>query len=220
MSSTLRGSERLPDDFYITPYWCVHRLLENSLAGLSELSKGVWLDPCAGDGAIQKAAIKFYDSKGPNWYCVEKQAQLINDLSLGFYNIDEWETDDFFSRAIREDIKSYLKSVGRERFDVVLTNPPFAHAQAFIKSSLRISRKVAMLMRLNYLAPKKRSKWLRNNMPDIFVLPNRPSFDGGGTDSIEYCWMVWDSDFPSKTGSIEILELTSLDERKQLGEIE
>lgn len=32
---------------------------------------------------------------------------------------------------------------------------------------------------------------MRSHTPDIYVLPNRPSFSGKGTDSIEYAWFVW-----------------------------
>ena len=33
--------------------------------------------------------------------------------------------------------------------------------------------------------------WMRENTPCVFILPNRPSFTGNGTDAAEYGWFVW-----------------------------
>ena len=46
MSATNRGAVRNEHDFYPTPAWCVHRLLE-----AVPLPAGRWLEPCVGDGA-------------------------------------------------------------------------------------------------------------------------------------------------------------------------
>ena len=64
-------------------------------------------------------------------------------------------------------------------------------------------------------------------MPKIYVLPNRPAFKGytskdpkkntkaaGSTDSIEYAWFGWRRDEDSRTGSIELLDLTPIEERR------
>jgi hypothetical protein len=42
-------------------------------------------------------------------------------------------------------------------------------------------------------------------MPDIYVLPNRPDFSGGGGDSCEYAWFVWS---PFARGSVSVLPTT------------
>jgi hypothetical protein len=55
-------------------------------------------------------------------------------------------------------------------------------------------------------------------MPDIYVIPNRPSFTGGKTDSIEYAWFVWSkyNDYgKNSSGKIVILETTPANIRKK-----
>jgi hypothetical protein len=44
-----KTSKRLKDDAYLTPPWCVHRLLEVDALGLPG---GRWLEPAAGPGRI------------------------------------------------------------------------------------------------------------------------------------------------------------------------
>lgn len=50
MSATGRSDVRVESDYYPTPAWCVHRLLE-----AVRLPGGAWLEPCVGDGAIVRA---------------------------------------------------------------------------------------------------------------------------------------------------------------------
>jgi len=100
-------------------------------------------------------------------------------------------------------------------FDVVLTNPPFMLAQEVLEKSLKLAKVVALLLRLNYLESEKRASFLRDFVPDVYVLPNRPSFIGGGrTDSIAYAWFVWNISKKNKSGSLQILASTPKTERK------
>jgi len=73
-----------------------------------------------------------------------------------------------------------------------------------------------MLLRLNYLGTTERNDFFRHMMPDISVLPERPSFDGKGTDSIEYAWFVWGPEGTRKRrqGHIQVLDSTPLEIRK------
>ena len=55
--------------------------------------------------------------------------------------------------------------------------------------------------------------------PDLYVLPNRPSFTkNGNTDSIEYAWFVWGHDRYVSGGQArpsvwKLLDLTPKEER-------
>jgi hypothetical protein len=70
---------------------------------------------------------------------------------------------------------------------------------------------------VNYLASNKRAAFMQENCPDVYILPNRPSFSGaGGTDSIEYAWMVW-RPMPgsgNRVGMLQVLDTTPKAERK------
>jgi hypothetical protein len=103
-------------------------------------------------------------------------------------------------------------------YQVILTNPPFSLAPQFIERSLDAAcRYVVMLLRVNYLGSEIRNDFMRRHAPDLYVLPNRPSFKlTGETDSIEYGWFVWDKENLNRdSGLVRVLKTTPLGERKK-----
>ena len=78
-------------------------------------------------------------------------------------------------------------------YQCIVTNPPFSLAFDFCKHAVNICPEVFFLLRLNFLASKKRKFWFINNTPSaLFILSKRPSFDGsGGTDMTDYAWYYW-----------------------------
>jgi hypothetical protein len=79
----------------------------------------------------------------------------------------------------------------------------------FIERALREAPEdadVAFLLRLNFLGSQRRAAFHRSFPSDVYVLPRRPSFTGGGTDATEYCWMVWGAE---RGGRWSILEIES-----------
>lgn len=189
MSATNRGGHRSPADFYATPAWCVERLLE-----AVELPGGKWLEPAAGDGAIVRAAGR-------------------DDVSWDLWELRDSERPALKRSAPRASVRigDFLAAaregdLGEARYDVAITNPPFRLAQEFIDACLGCADTVVMLLRLNYLASKARWGFMSTHTPDVYVLPNRPSFTGGGTDSIEYAWFVWGRE-PRSEGRVKVLGL-------------
>jgi hypothetical protein len=174
VSATNRGGRRSPADFYATPEWCVRRLLETVT-----LPGGAWLEPAAGDGAIVRAVQR----PNVNWDLWElrpsERAALQKSDPRARINVGD------FLEAAR------AGGLRRKRYAVAITNPPFRLAQEFIDGCLACADNVVMLLRLNYLASKARWEFMSTHTPDVYVLPNRPSFTGRGTDSIEYGWFVW-----------------------------
>jgi hypothetical protein len=77
------------------------------------------------------------------------------------------------------------------KWDLVISNPPYVDAEGFVTHALRIAEVSCFLLRLNWLASKKRAAFHREHPADVFVLPRRPSFTNGGTDATEYAWFVW-----------------------------
>jgi hypothetical protein len=174
VSATNRGGRRSPADFYSTPEWCVRRLLE-----VVPLPGGAWLEPAAGDGAIVRAVGRT-DITWDLWELRSSERPALRRSAPGA----EITIGDFLEKA-------RAAQLGRKRYAVAITNPPFRLAQAFIDACLGCADTVVMLLRLNYLASKARWEFMSTHTPDVYVLPNRPSFTGGGTDSIEYSWFVW-----------------------------
>jgi hypothetical protein len=78
-------------------------------------------------------------------------------------------------------------------YGCVVTNPPFSLAIEFCDHAIKRALHVFMLLRLNFLASKKRRDWWLKHRPDaLFILSERPSFtDNGKTDATDYAWFYW-----------------------------
>jgi hypothetical protein len=98
-------------------------------------------------------------------------------------------------------------------FAVALGNPPYRLAAEFIQRSLEVAQTVCLLLRVNFLASARRNEFMRSHVPDTYIIPNRPSFSGTGTDSPEYAWLIWTQD-KREVGQLRILNTTSIEERK------
>lgn len=171
LSATNRGAARSEADYYPTPAWCVQRLLDHV-----ELPKGRWLEPSAGEGHILRAVHSIHPRLRID--AVELRATCRGLLELDATCIT---IGDFLQ--IPPVFPAYAVALG---------NPPFLLAQEFIEHSLRSAGQVVFLLRLSFLESQKREAFFtRVGVPDVFVLPERPSFTGEGTDSCAYAWMRW-----------------------------
>jgi hypothetical protein len=175
VSSTNRNMERNDSDYYRTPIAEVERFLTefNKVYGY-HLNFGKILDPCAGG-----------DNDYPMSY-----PEVLKTYNAKVTTID-----------IREDSKAdikadYLQTDCKDKYDLIITNPPFCIALDIIKKALDDVKNgglVVMLLRVNYYGSKDRKPFWDENMPEYcFVHHKRIGFTGNGkTDSIEYCHMVW-----------------------------
>jgi hypothetical protein len=192
---------RTPADAYCTPIWCVRRLMER-FDYLREC-EGPWLEPGAGEGHIIAGVREF--NSGAEFTAVEIREECTPILGKLLPKSRIKCPKDYFEWA----------RFNRKQFKVVITNPPFRLAQEFIEASLLAGEVVIMLLRLNYLGSKRRHAFFQEQPPStIYLLPDRPSFDHRGTDSIEYMWAVWDQRKPLGTTQFVWLDLTSADEKK------
>jgi len=199
MSSTKRGGQRSVADFYPTPAFCVTRLLERV-----PLPGGYWLEPGAGEGALIRAVDHLRDDV--KWRAVE----LRKECKRGLRKLTKRVTIGSFLSPL-----PMLRANGK-KYRVALGNPPFRLAMEFVQQGLRSADYVVMLLRLNFIGSVKRSNFFCKHMPDIYVLPNRPSFAASGkTDSIEYAWFLWPPKRRRRTGKIELLATTPPEERKR-----
>jgi len=89
--------------------------------------------------------------------------------------------------------RDYLTTRHPERFDLIITNPPFSLAMEFLLKLLDEADTVIYLLRLNMLGSQARRDFWNNRPPThLFPLARRPSFTGNGTDATEYAWFAWD----------------------------
>lgn len=170
MSSTNRGATRDPHDYYRTPAWCTRAIVERLTSPRNVVDVG------CGDGAIMGA---LPHAAHREIIGVEVQAHLASQAREATGN---------------EVLEADYLAPGLElpfRPDLVIGNPPYAQAMAFVKRSLEFDCMVVMLLRLAWTASQKRNAFHLANPCDLYILPRRPSFTGGGTDSADYAWFVW-----------------------------
>ena len=192
MSATGRSDVRVPGDFYRTPEWVTRAILPHLPTG------GTILDAGCGDGSILSVLV----------------AEHLDGVVLGVDN-DPALVAATRSRCGTDADGSHLASIVVGDFlrwdqpvDLVIANPPFSLSLEFVEVALEATSArhgvVAMLLRLGWLAGRKRSDFHRAHPSDVFVLERRPSFTAdGGTDASEYAWFVWG---PGRGGRWSILD--------------
>lgn len=170
-------------EFYETPDWCVHRLLEaiDKRSVLpTEYREMRWLDPCVGEGAIP--------------------------LAMGSM-LNKWTTIDIRPSDAAQYTRDYVNTglpaecmVKRDGFlfDGSMYNPPFSKALGFAKLTVKQCAITFMLQRLSWMqgptVDLTRTQWLRENPFDLYVLPDRPSYRSDGKTGAEgYGWYSWPS---------------------------
>ena len=204
MSSTNRGGQRTPADNYPTPAYAVRRLLEEFQHTTIFQRATVLHEPCSGEGAIIDVVETYYPDR--KWYATDIREDALNYLEERHPNVEtrcmsaldpfptEWESP-----------------------KVIITNPPFRIAEEVLHRLLRdhADADIFLLLRVNFIGSVRRQPFMEAYPPDLYVLPNRPSFLGEGqTDSIEYAWFHW-GPTPRKRafGQWKVLPLTPKEER-------
>ena len=95
------------------------------------------------------------------------------------------------------------------RYQTIITNPPFNIALDIIKKSLTDvidGGEVIMLLRLNFLGSKKRHDFWQEFPPKIiYVLSARPKFINNKSDSIEYAWFVWEKGYNCRHTELKVV---------------
>lgn len=208
MSSTARGGQKSPADNYPSPNWTIHRFLDRFVVHHPELGD-LWLEPGAGEGNLIHATQEWTEAKQPwrkiTWDACDIRVEVepfldnlgVRNISIGDYFVNGPPTDD--------------------KYDMIITNPPFSLAMPFINRSLEANtRFVVMLQRLNFMGSINRHAFMQRYHPDLYILPNRPSFKAtGATDSIEYAWFVWDKEnLQRSSGTHYLLDTTPKADRK------
>jgi hypothetical protein len=169
VSSTNRGGKRSNKDFYCTPPWCVTELYQALF-----LPKPT-LDPCAGNGGLI-APVKALQGRHSKIRGIEIQETLVEQARDGNLPVTQ-------GNGLELDWSN----------EHVLINPPYSEAEVWITKAVREAKSTVALLRLAFLASKRRKAWIQANPPQaLIILSKRPSFiDGKGGDSADYAWFYW-----------------------------
>jgi hypothetical protein len=185
------------EEFFETPPPSTEALI---MSDLITLPPGRWIDPCAGRGSIVRTVNRIRTDV--DWIIRELQPRFEPDLQqlvagrprdvllpCGDFVHMDWN----FGMA-----------------DVAILNPPFSLTMQFLEACFDRAHWIACLQRTNFFGSKGRAPWLRKYCPDIYSLPERPSFRAdGSTDSIEYSWFVFPPRHERRTGKVAMLEMFS-----------
>lgn len=192
MSSTLRGSTRSKDDYYITPVDEIQKFIKEFKKHELMYEATFVVDPCAGG-----------DDNHPMSYPVAfRNENLKVDLTID-KRLD--------SKAyIKTDYLKYDLLKHYEKPSMIITNPPFSLALPIVQKALTEVEDngfVIILQRLNFLGSQARFDFWKGNMPKyIFVHHKRMSFTGDGkTDSIEYCHFCFQKGYKEKFSKLVVI---------------
>lgn len=208
MSSTNRGKGRVLDDYYATPPDLAQLICEQLREDFLPAPTSI-LEPGCGEGF-------FLDAFRNVWPFSKRVGVELNP------ELVELAAAKGHSVVARDVLEDGSVPTG---WDAIIGNPPFKHADEFIRlltPKLSSGGVLAFLLRLNFLGGQARfrSLWSQGErLPThIYVLPARPGFTPDGrTDSIEYMVAVWTAEDRDGATTIGHLDNTHL-ENKWKGE--
>ena len=140
------------------------------------------LEPSCGQGAFARA---LQESHMP------ADEMLLIDIQDQAAHLEDLENC-LFMQGRFEHLVPELEEV---RPDLILGNPPYSQAEEHVRLSLdlvALNGTVAFLLRLAFLESLERIPfWKDHPAESVYVLSERPSFTGGGTDNCAYGFFVW-----------------------------
>lgn len=218
--SSGRPSNRHPLDWYVDEVWCARQLAE-ALGGFArerEQGLDIW-DPACGSGNTLEAA----------WFAGFRcwGSDLVNNFQWSTFDLDygglcspEWFAADFLDRLRAPAPCS------------IVCNPPYSYtkvqgvpiAELFARHALTLATgRVCLLLPTKWLASQQRFRLFMEDAPPaaILQLTQRPSMPPGDRIAamgnrafrggmIDYCWIVWDVQRPTKAGETRIVWLPKL----------
>lgn len=175
-SSTIIGGNhkgtRQQNDFYPTHPDCTHALLKLEL---QHIRKKKVLEPCCGDGAISK---------------------ILTGLGI------ETVSRDLIDRGFGDVGEDFLTSTDNGGCDALITNPPYALAEKFIRHGFEVMgvKYMAMLVKSQFWHAKSRQQLFIDHPPStIYFMSWRPDFLGLGAPTMDFIWTVWRDDHVGPT---------------------
>ncbi len=170
---------RVENDFYATNPKAVKMLLDEYAFNGER-----WLEPCVGQGHISKTISEIYN----------------NDVIIDGIDL----VDRGFPDTIVADFLTYESD---NKYDVVISNPPFSLAQEFIEKGLSLLKdkgQMAMFLKIQFLEAGKRKEFFEKYPPKyIYVFRDRMATWNNGNEinpetgkkwatTMCHAWFIWE----------------------------
>lgn len=189
--------QKIENDAYFTPPWCVHALLDHI-----EIHGPIW-EPFVGEGRIAKE--------------FEMRNEIVACSDIKDYGYPFTVTLDFNHPLIAELGKVVLRNRTNNQYETpewIVTNPPYTKCVEYVRELVRISKEyecgLALLLRNEFDCGKLRSD-IFQDCPSYFgkvLLTTRPVWftkrnsDSDKSPRHNFSWYIWDfrrGPFPKKT---------------------
>ena len=137
------------------------------------------------------------------WECCNGLSHISNYLIDKGYTVTKTDIDTYEQDDV--DVVNFL-DVDTTFDGDIITNPPYHNAEQFAAKAIESANKVAMLMKINFLATQKNKKLYDKYPPKvIYVLSKRLNcakngeFDKYGNGAVDYCWIIWEKGYEGQT---------------------
>ena len=142
-----------------------------------------------------KALLRVEKFDGEIWECACGDGAISKVLLEHGYTV---RSSDLINRGYGETPVDFLQPCGRVT-DNIVTNPPYCHAEEFVRTALGASRKkVAMLCKLAFLEGEKRRRLFEATpLARVHVFSKRLTMTRNGekmpnSGMIAFAWFVWE----------------------------
>lgn len=176
---------RVDNDFYATDPKAVKMLLNTHILDMPYCGIS-FLEPCVGQGHIAEEVKKYFkENKDIN-------VTVLDLIDRGYPNTE---------------ITDYLTWQSSEKYDLIITNPPYSLAKEFVEKSMKhinSSGKIAMFLKIQFLEGQKRKELFEKYPPKyIYVFRNRmatwnngqsidPSTGKKWATTMCHAWFIWE----------------------------
>lgn len=135
----------------------------------------------------------------------------MSEVIKEYYPESEVVSTDLIDRGYGIGEVDFLKHDYGQKFDNIITNPPFKHAKEFVERSLELANnKVIMFAKIQLLESQKRKELFGKNPPKrVYVYSNRinPLRNGSPLDekgkpwssTMCFAWFVWEVGYKGET---------------------